>query len=109
MKKWLSRSAALMAVALLACASVSGAPAQEGRRAEYVPATAGVVAGAAVEAIWGLRQALGRSVDIPPMTRFLADQLSTAHWFDQRETRQLLGWRPRVDLATGFERLAACY
>ena len=23
----------------------------------------------------------------PPMTRFLAEQLSTAHWFDQRETR----------------------
>jgi hypothetical protein len=36
------------------------------------------------------------------MTRFLAEQLSTAHWFDQRQTQQLLRWRPRVDLATGF-------
>ena len=41
------------------------------------------------------------------MTRFLAEQLSTAHWFDQRETQQLLQWRPAVDLATGFARLAA--
>jgi gamma-glutamyltranspeptidase/glutathione hydrolase len=40
MKKWLSQSAALIAVALLACAPISLASAQEGRRAEYVPATA---------------------------------------------------------------------
>jgi gamma-glutamyltranspeptidase/glutathione hydrolase len=38
MKKWLSQSAALTAAAVLACASVSIAPAQEGRRADYVPA-----------------------------------------------------------------------
>ena len=29
------------------------------------------------------------------MTRFLAEQLSTAHWFDQRRTREVLDWRPR--------------
>lgn len=43
----------------------------------------------------------------PPLTRFLAEQLSTAHWFDQRLTRELLRWRPRVDLDTGLARLAA--
>lgn len=75
----------------------------------HVPAGAGVLAGAAVEAIWGVRQALGRPAGDPPMTRFLAEQLSTAHWFDQRETRQLLDWRPRVDLATGFAQLTASY
>ena len=31
--------------------------------------------------------ALLRRDDEPPMTRFLAEQLATAHWFDQRETR----------------------
>ena len=28
------------------------------------------------------------------MTRFLAEQLSTAHWFAQRRTREVLGWEP---------------
>jgi nucleoside-diphosphate-sugar epimerase len=43
------------------------------------------------------------------MTRFLAEQLATAHWFDQRATRRALGWRPRVSLDEGFARLAAWY
>jgi len=45
----------------------------------------------------------------PPMTRFLAEQLSTAHWFDQRETRAVLDWAPAVSLDEGFARLAAAY
>ncbi|MGO0574860.1 NAD-dependent epimerase/dehydratase family protein [Ornithinimicrobium panacihumi] len=47
------------------------------------------------------------SITQPPMTRFLAEQLSTAHWFDQRRTREVLGWEPRVSLDEGLERLAA--
>ena len=39
------------------------------------------------------------------MTSFLAEQLGTAHWFDQRETRAALRWEPKVRLAEGFERL----
>jgi 2-alkyl-3-oxoalkanoate reductase len=64
-----------------------------------------------VEAVWALRQAIGRppAADHPPMTRFMAEQLSTAHWFDQRQTRELLAWRPAVTLDTGFRRLAASY
>ena len=42
----------------------------------------------------------------PPITRFLAEQLGTAHWFDQRRTREALGWTPRVSLDEGFELLA---
>ena len=34
---------------------------------------------------------------------------STAHWFDQRRTREVLGWTPRVTLGEGFRRLAASY
>ena len=41
------------------------------------------------------------------MTAFGAEQLSTAHWFDQRETRAALRWEPAVSLAEGWERLAA--
>lgn len=40
------------------------------------------------------------------MTRFLAEQLSTAHWFDQQRTREALQWTPQVSLAEGFTRLA---
>jgi nucleoside-diphosphate-sugar epimerase len=73
-----------------------------------VPVGAGTLAGSAVEALWTVRRLLGRPAAAdPPMTRFLAEQLSTAHWFDQRETQRLLAWRPAVDLATGFARLAA--
>lgn len=41
------------------------------------------------------------------MTKFLAEQLSTAHWFDQRETRTALDWEPAVSIDEGLERLAA--
>jgi nucleoside-diphosphate-sugar epimerase len=68
-----------------------------------VPATLARWAGAAVEAVWALRAAPGD----PPMTRFLAEQLSTAHWFDQRRTTELLGWTPRVGIDAGLAALAA--
>ena len=87
-------------------AIAGGAPAPH----RHLPATLGKVAGGAVEAVWGARRLLGRPpATDPPMTRFLAEQLSTAHWFDQRQTRELLDWRPRIDLDTGFARLAAAY
>ena len=47
--------------------------------------------------------------DDPPMTSFLAEQLATAHWFDQRETRQALEWQPKVALEEGFARLQEWY
>ncbi len=43
----------------------------------------------------------------PPMTVFTAEQLGTAHWFDQRRTRQLLRWQPQVSIDQGLEALAA--
>ena len=42
----------------------------------------------------------------PPVTGFLVEQLTTAHWFDQRETRAALRWKPHVTLDEGFERLS---
>jgi nucleoside-diphosphate-sugar epimerase len=58
--------------------------------------------GSVAERIW---DRTGRSDD-PPMTSFLAEQLSTAHWFDQRLTRAALVWQPEVSLAEGFVHLA---
>ncbi len=45
----------------------------------------------------------------PLLTPFLVQQLSTAHWFDQRETQSLLQWQPKVTLAQGFERLSSWF
>ncbi|MDO4075804.1 NAD-dependent epimerase/dehydratase family protein [Clavibacter michiganensis] len=70
-----------------------------------VPAALARAAGGAVERVWAVRP----GSDEPPMTRFLAEQLSTAHWFDQRETRRALGWTPAVSLDEGFERLRLSY
>ena len=41
------------------------------------------------------------------MTAFLAEQLATAHWFDQRQTREALAWIPEVTIDEGLARLAA--
>ncbi|GAA1927704.1 NAD-dependent epimerase/dehydratase family protein [Nocardioides lentus] len=62
-------------------------------------------AGTAVDALW----AATRRTDTPPLTRFLVEQLTTAHWFDQRRTRELLRWSPAVGLDEGFARLTAWY
>jgi len=70
-----------------------------------VPAAVARGAGSLIEAVWRVRP----GADEPPMTRFLAEQLSTAHWFDQRRTRADLQWEPAVSLDEGFRRLAASY
>ncbi|MFA4841788.1 MAG: NAD-dependent epimerase/dehydratase family protein [Agrococcus sp.] len=70
-----------------------------------VPAALGRAAGSLVERVWAVRP----GADEPPMTRFLAEQLSTAHWFDQRDTRRALAWEPTVSIDEGLRRLAAHY
>ena len=79
---------------LASICAAAGAPAPR----LAVPHRLARAAGAVVETLWR---------HDPPMTRFLAEQLSTAHWFDQRETRAALGWTPRVGLDEGFRRLRA--
>ena len=75
----------------------------------HVPRRAALVAGAGMERVWPyVRRHLPVDPE-PPLSRFLAEQLSTAHWFDQAETRRALGWVPAVSLEEGFGRLAAAY
>jgi 2-alkyl-3-oxoalkanoate reductase len=64
-----------------------------------------------VKSLWTLTERLRweRSADDPPLTRFLVDQMSTAHWFDQRVARQVLQWEPRVSLDEGFAELQRWY
>ena len=70
-----------------------------------IPRRVAFVAGMAIERLWS---AQGRTDD-PPMTSFLAEQLATAHWFDQRSTREALKWKPAVSLDEGFRRLTTWY
>ncbi len=59
--------------------------------------------GAACESIY---RTLGLAGE-PPMTRFLAAQLSTSHWFDVSAARRDFGYEPRVPMAEGMRRLGA--
>ena len=45
----------------------------------------------------------------PLVTRFLVEQLATAHWFDPRPSWDGLEWRPTIGLDEGMRRLAAHY
>ena len=47
-----------------------------------------------------------RTKDEPPMTRFMARELSTAHWFNLDAARRDLGYSPAVSTRQGLERLS---
>jgi 2-alkyl-3-oxoalkanoate reductase len=64
----------------------------------HVPRPLALAGGSAVERVW----AKTNRTDEPPMTRFLAEQLSTAHWFDPRPAQLDLGYKPRVTIDEGF-------
>jgi nucleoside-diphosphate-sugar epimerase len=40
------------------------------------------------------------------MTRFIAEQLSTPHWYDIGAARRDFGYVPGISIATGLDRLA---
>jgi 2-alkyl-3-oxoalkanoate reductase len=70
-----------------------------------VPFAAAWLAGAVADAAC----ALSRQRIRPALTRFTAEQMATAHWFDQRRSRDALNWSPHVSLDEGFARLAEWY
>jgi 2-alkyl-3-oxoalkanoate reductase len=57
--------------------------------------------GLACEAVW----TVGRLRGEPPMTRFLASQLATSHWFDISAAERDFGYQPRVSTEEGMRRL----
>ena len=66
---------------------------------------AAYAAGAVLETVFGM---FGVKSE-PPMTRFVARQLASAHWYDLSATRRDLGWAPRVSVDEGMRRLAAAF
>ncbi len=83
---------------ICAAASVPFAP-------RDVPLAIAKVAGSIVERTWKIT----RRTTEPPLTRFLAEQLGTAHWFDPRPAKHDLGWSPRITIDEGLEALAAWF
>jgi len=57
--------------------------------------------GTVCETLWKILPLKGE----PPMTRFLAEQLSTAHWYDMAPAARDFGYRPRVSFDEGITRL----
>ncbi|TWI05805.1 nucleoside-diphosphate-sugar epimerase [Luteimonas cucumeris] len=68
-----------------------------------IPFRAAYAIGAICEGLWSALPLNGE----PPMTRFLAEQLSTTHWYDMTPATSDFGYAPRVTIAEGLERLAA--
>ena len=66
-----------------------------------IPFGAAYAVGAACEALWSLLPLRGE----PPMTRFLAEQLSTTHWYDMAPAARDFGYRPLVSFHEGLTEL----
>lgn len=81
--------------ALLAAA---GAPQVD----KTIPFRVAYAAGAACERLWPLLRLRGE----PPMTRFLAEQLSTTHWYYMGPATEDFGYVPAVSIDEGLRRLA---
>ncbi|MEI6106840.1 MAG: NAD-dependent epimerase/dehydratase family protein [Opitutae bacterium] len=61
-----------------------------------------------VYAVGGVLEALWRVLPLkgePPMTRFVAKEMATDHWFDISAARRDLGYVPRVSMAAGTAEL----
>ena len=69
------------------------------------PVTKSISAGAAYtigticEKLWGWLNLSGE----PPMTRFVAKELSTAHWFDLSAARRDFGYQPEIKIDEGLQ------
>jgi 2-alkyl-3-oxoalkanoate reductase len=69
-----------------------------------VPARIARSAGSVIERLWPLVRD-----GEPPLTRFVAEQLGTAHWFDPRPAATDLDWHPTVSVDEGLARLATSF
>jgi nucleoside-diphosphate-sugar epimerase len=58
-------------------------------------------AGCLCEGLWGLLHLPGE----PPMTRFVAHEMATAHWFSLEAARRDFGYHPEITIDQGLIRL----
>lgn len=68
---------------------------------KHISLGAAYTAGGVLEALWRMLPLKGE----PPMTRFVAKEMATDHWFDISAARRDLGYNPRVTMAAGTAEL----
>ena len=66
-----------------------------------VPLPVVYATGGVLEALWRVLPLQGE----PPMTRFVAKEMATDHWFDISAARRDLGYHPRVTMSAGTAEL----
>jgi nucleoside-diphosphate-sugar epimerase len=87
-----------MSVLINQLLSAAGAPVVH----KKIPVWVAVLAGTVLEGLWSTLPLKGE----PPMTRFLAYQLSTPNWYELGNARRDLGYEPKVSLDEGLDLLA---
>ena len=70
-----------------------------------IPFGMAYAAGVVCEGLWTVLPLPGE----PPMTRFLAEQLSTTHWYDMAPATRDFGYVPGVSIEEGLQRLHAWF
>ena len=70
---------------------------------KHLPFRVAYAVGVACEGLWSVLPLQGEL----PMTRFLAEQLSTSHWYSMAPATRDFGYVPKVTMAEGMERLRA--
>ena len=70
---------------------------------KHIPFAAAYAVGVLCEGLWHALPLQGE----PPMTRFLAEQLATTHWYSMEPARRDFGYVPKVSVAEGLARLRA--
>jgi len=66
-----------------------------------IPPGAAYAVGCICEGLWGLLHLAGE----PPMTRFVAHELASAHWFSIEAARRDFDYQPEITIDEGLERL----
>ncbi len=72
---------------------------------KHIPARVAFLAGLFCETAYSLFSISAE----PPMTRFLAHQLSTPHWFNIQAAKNDLGYSPIISIEEGLNRLEAWF
>ena len=72
---------------------------------KHLPFRVAYAVGVACEGLWSVLPLKGE----PPMTRFLAEQLSTSHWYSMAPATRDFGYVPKVSMDEGLERLRASF
>ncbi|AWV06033.1 2-alkyl-3-oxoalkanoate reductase [Marilutibacter maris] len=68
---------------------------------KHLPFGVAYAIGAICEGAWPLLRLSGE----PPMTRFLAEQLATSHWYDMAPATRDFGYVPKISVEEGLRRL----